>query len=63
MHFEVQWHPHLTYACIRPPPPERSSPKYDSKIAALVNISYPDPTLTHQLYDIDQLSSSLDYTF
>ena len=33
-----------------PPPHERSSPKNDSKIAALVNISYPGPTLTHQLW-------------
>ena len=32
-----------------PPPPQCSSPKYDGKIAALVNISYPGPTLTHQL--------------
>ena len=54
MHFEVQWHP-PPYICMHkirstPPPPQRSSPKYDSKIAALVNISYPGPTLTHQLW-------------
>ena len=55
MHFEVQRHPHITYACIisgQPPSPlpERSASKYDIKIAALVNISYPGPTLTHQLW-------------
>ena len=60
MHFEVQWHPtlhmHVWYQEYPPPPPERSAPKIDSKIAALVNM----PSLIS--YGIDQLSSSLDYT-
>ena len=39
MHFEVQWHP-PPYICM-----------YKMyKVAALVNISYPGPTLTHQLW-------------